>query len=65
VPGTRQPALAVRYQLIRGFSNERLAGQDAWREMLAEAGMTVRRVEPAGICEAFCFIARRAGHDGD
>jgi SAM-dependent methyltransferase len=51
------------YQLIHDFSNQRLASQDTWREMLASAGMTVLRTEPAGMCEAFCFIAQRADHD--
>lgn len=56
-PGLR---FVPEYQLIHEFSNQRLAGQDAWRDMLAEAGMTVVRTEPAGMCQAFCFIAKRA-----
>jgi 2-ketoarginine methyltransferase len=53
------------YQLIHEFSNQRLASKDEWRDMLAEAGMTVLRTEPAGMCEAFCFIAARARPDDE
>lgn len=65
-PDRPRPGLRFipEYQLIHDFSNQRLASQEDWREMLAEAGMSVLRVEPAGMCEAFCFIAGRADHDG-
>lgn len=56
-PGLR---FIPEYQLIHEFSNQRLASQDDWRGMLAEAGMTVLRTEPAGMCEAFCFVAGQA-----
>jgi 2-ketoarginine methyltransferase len=56
-PGLR---FVPEYQLIHELSNQRLASQDDWRGMLAEAGMTVLRTEPAGMCEAFCFVAGRA-----
>lgn len=58
-PVSHRPNLRFipEYQLIHEFSNQRLASQDDWRDMLAEAGMTVLRTEPAGMCEAFCFIA--------
>lgn len=45
------------YQLTHEFSHQRLIGRDDWESMLAEAGMKVLRTEPAGICEAFCFVA--------
>lgn len=61
-PGLR---FVPEYQLIHEFSNQRLASQDAWRDMLADAGMTVLRTEPAGMCEAFCFVARPAGAIGE
>jgi 2-ketoarginine methyltransferase len=54
-PGLR---FVPEYQLLHDFSNQRLASQDDWCDMLAEAGMTVVRTEPAGLCQAFCFVAR-------
>lgn len=60
-PGLR---FIPEYQLIHEFSNQRLAGQQAWRDMLSEAGLTVLRTEPAGMCEAFCFVAA-SQTDGD
>lgn len=65
-PGGPRPGLRFipEYQLIHEFSNQRLASQQVWRDMLAEAGLTVLRTEPAGMCEAFCFVAAsRAGGD--
>jgi SAM-dependent methyltransferase/predicted transcriptional regulator len=57
-PGLR---FIPEYQLVHEFSQQRLAGEDEWREMLDEAGLEVVRTEPAGMCEAFCFvIANRA-----
>lgn len=57
-----RPALRFipEYQLIHEFSNQRLASQDDWRGMLAQAGLAVLSVEPAGMCEAFCFVTGRA-----
>ncbi|MFI6503981.1 class I SAM-dependent methyltransferase [Nonomuraea typhae] len=52
-PGLR---FVPEYQLVHEYSNQRLAGEQEWREMLAEAGLTVLRTEPAGMCEAFCFV---------
>lgn len=60
-PGLR---FVPEYQLIHEFSNQRLASKDAWSDMLAEAGLTVVRTEPAGMCEAFCFIAQPARNSG-
>lgn len=52
-PGLR---FIPEYQLVHEFSQQRLAGEDEWREMLDEAGLEVLRTEPAGMCEAFCFV---------
>jgi SAM-dependent methyltransferase len=61
-PVSPRPGLRFipEYQLIHEFSNQRLASQEGWRDMLADAGMTVERTEPAGMCQAFCFVARSA-----
>lgn len=45
------------YQLLHDFSQQRLASKQEWQAMLAEAGLQVLRTEPAGMCEAFCFVA--------
>lgn len=52
-PGLR---FIPEYQLVHEFSHQRLAGEAEWREMLDEAGLEVLRTEPAGMCEAFCFV---------
>lgn len=55
-PGLR---FVPEYQLVHDYSRQRLATQAEWQDMLAEAGLTVLRTEPAGMCEAFCFVAGR------
>jgi 2-ketoarginine methyltransferase len=52
-PGLR---FIPEYQLVHEFSHQRLAREDEWRTMLHEAGLEVLRTEPAGMCEAFCFV---------
>ncbi|MEV4892841.1 class I SAM-dependent methyltransferase [Nonomuraea sp. NPDC055795] len=52
-PGLR---FVPEYQLVHEYSHQRLATEQDWRDMLAEAGLQVLRTEPAGMCEAFCFV---------
>lgn len=53
-PGLR---FVPEYQLVHDLSHQRLANEEDWRAMLAEAGLQVLRTEPAGMCEAFCFLS--------
>lgn len=59
-PGLR---FVPEYQLVHEFSQQRLASEDEWRQMLDEAGLQVLRSEPAGMCEAFCFVIGTAPRD--
>lgn len=47
------------YELIHDFSNQRLASKDEWQAMLVEAGVEIVDVKPAGVCQAFAFVAKR------
>lgn len=48
------------YALVHDFSDQQLASEAEWREILEEAGLAVLRREPAGMCNAFCLVATPA-----
>ena len=47
------------YELVHNFSGQQLAAQEAWEEMVGEAGMRAVEVAPISMCQAFCLVAEK------
>jgi 2-ketoarginine methyltransferase len=47
------------YELLHEYTNQRLAPQQEWEAMLADAGMRVIDVVPVDMCQSFCMVAAR------
>lgn len=49
------------YELLHEYTNQRLASQQEWEAMLADAGMAVAGVVPVDMCQSFCMVATSSG----